>query len=254
MAKASEIAEFLDDILKTSQIPDSSYNGLQVDSNSDITSIYGGVDATLEFFKKSTNPNNALFIVHHGIYWQNSDPRTISGNYEKIKFLLEHNSSLYASHLPLDVNKDLGHNASILRFLGVKDESFEPFGLYHNIQIGYCGELEEPVPIEKVSLKLSEIAGKNLFVFPFGRKKIKKIGVVSGGGAFAGFEAIQKGIDLFITGEADHALYTLSQDFKLSVIFATHYGTETFGVKNLCKLLNQKFSINFTFIDFEPIF
>lgn len=254
MANTKEIAEFLDNILKTSQIEDSSYNGLQVDSNSVITHIYGGVDATLEFFKNPHKPNNALFIVHHGIYWKTSNPTLTGGNYEKIKFLLEHNSSLYASHLPLDLNKDFGHNASILRFLGIKDETFEPFGIYHNIPIGFLGEFEEPVPIEEISLKLHEIAGKNLYLFPNGKKDIKKVGVVSGGGAFAGYEAIQKNLDLFITGETDHSLYTLSKDYKLSVIFASHYGTEKIGIQNLCKVLNQKFNIGFTFIEFEPIF
>ena len=49
-------------------------------------------------------------------------------------------------------------------------------------------------------------------------------------------------------------LYTFASDAKLSVIFATHYATETFGVKNLGNLLSQNFNINFTFIDLEPIF
>lgn len=254
MAKAYEIAYFLDDLLKTSEIEDYSYNGLQVESKCDIENIYGGVDATMEFFNKASNPRNALYIVHHGIFWKNNDPRIINGNYLKINFLLNTNSSLYASHLPLDLNKTYGNNISLLEFLGVEKDSIAPFGLYHGISIGFRGEFKNPITIYDISKKLETIAKDKVYTFPFGKREIKTIGVVSGGGSFAGSEALKLNLDLFLTGETDHTLYTFANDSKLSVVFATHYATETFGVRNLGNLLSQKFNINFTFIDLEPIF
>lgn len=254
MAKAYEIASFLDDLLNTSEIDDYSYNGLQVESNYDIENIYGGVDSTMEFFKKASNLHNALYIVHHGIFWKNNDPRIINSNYLKINFLLNNNSSLYASHLPLDLHETYGNNISLLEFLGAEKDSIAPFGLYHGIFIGFRGKFKNPIAIENISKKLEIIAKDKVYTFPFGKREIKTIGVVSGGGSFAGTEALKLNLDLFLTGETDHTLYTFANDSKLSVIFATHYATETFGVKNLGNLLSQKFNINFTFIDLEPIF
>jgi len=254
MAKAYEIASFLDDLLKTSEIEDYSYNGLQVDSTGNVENIYGGVDATMEFFNKANFPRNSLYIVHHGIFWKNNDPRIINGNYSKINFLLSNNSSLYASHLPLDLNKTYGNNISLLEFLGVEKDSIIPFGLYHGISIGFRGEFKNQVTIENISKRLEPIAKNRVYTFPFGKQEIKTIGVVSGGGSFASSEAVKLNLDLFLTGETDHTLYTFASDAKLSVIFATHYATETFGVKNLGNLLSQNFNINFTFIDLEPIF
>lgn len=254
MAKAFQIASFLDDLLKTSEIEDSSYNGLQVDSTEDINHIYGGVDATMEFFNRAKDPQGALYIAHHGIFWKTADPCIKRGNYLKISFLLMNNSSLYASHLPLDLHKTYGNNVSLLEFLGVEKDSLKPFGLYHGVSIGFCGEFKESIPIEEISEKLEKIAKGKIHTFPFGKREIKTIGVVSGGGSFAGIEALKLNLDLFLTGETDHTLYTFASDARLSVIFATHYATETFGVKNIGNLISQNFNLDFTFINFDPIF
>jgi putative NIF3 family GTP cyclohydrolase 1 type 2 len=147
-----------------------------------------------------------------------------------------------------------GNNVSLLKFIGIKEESFRPFGLYHCNYISYSGEFKNPIEIKTIDSKLKEIALDKVYSFPFGKKFIRTVGVVSGGGSFAGAECKNKDIDLFITGETSHELYNYAKDSQLSIIFASHYATEIFGVMNLGKLINEKFGISFTFIDFKPIF
>ena len=254
MKRAIDISSYLDDILNTKNIEDYSFNGLQLESENDIENVYCGVDASLDFFKKAKEPKNSLFITHHGIFWKDNNPSIKDSLYNKIKYLLDNNSSLYASHLPLDMHSKYGNNVSLLKFIGIKEDSFKPFGIYHGNYISYSGEFENSVEIEAISSKLKEIASDKIYSFPFGKKSIKTVGVVSGGGSFAGAECKNKNIDLFITGEGSHELYNYAKDSQLSVIFATHYATEIFGVMNLGKLINNKFGISFTFIDFKPIF
>jgi len=83
---------------------------------------------------------------------------------------------------------------------------------------------------------------------PFGKEKVKKVGVVSGAAARIVNEAVEK-VDVFVTGEASHEVYHTAKEARVNVIFAGHYATETLGVKALAKLLKEKFDVEIIFID-----
>ena len=88
-------------------------------------------------------------------------------------------------------------------------------------------------------------------MLPYGKKKIRTIAVVSGGGCSTLPEAVERGFDLFITGEAAEWCESYSRDEEINVVFAGHYHTERFGVMALGNLLASKFGIEFTFVDVE---
>jgi putative NIF3 family GTP cyclohydrolase 1 type 2 len=62
---------------------------------------------------------------------------------------------------------------------------------------------------------------------------VKSVAVVSGGGVHDVDEAIEKGLDLYITGDAAHTIYHRCLESGINVIFAGHYLTEVWGVKLL---------------------
>ncbi len=75
--------------------------------------------------------------------------------------------------------------------------------------------------------------------------------VVSGGGAGEIAEAGESGIDVFVSGEPRLMAYHLAQEYRLSAIFAWHYTTEVFGVKEGAGLLMEKFSVKSEFVRLE---
>ena len=83
----------------------------------------------------------------------------------------------------------------------------------------------------------------------FGKEKIKRIAVCSGGGDHADFaEAIEKKVDLYITGDTSE-VYNMAKDAKMNVIFGGHYATETLGVNALAEIIEKKFNLETIFID-----
>ena len=83
----------------------------------------------------------------------------------------------------------------------------------------------------------------------FGPQKIKTIAVCSGGGSSRDFyEALNKKVDLYLTGEATD-IYPDVKDAKFNVIFAGHYATEIAGMKALMKVVSKKFKVKTIFID-----
>jgi dinuclear metal center YbgI/SA1388 family protein len=224
---------------------DSSLNGLQVDNDGGmIKKIAFAVDASLETFKRAAGAG--LLFVHHGLFW--GSPLRITGTHrERIKFLLEHNLALYAVHLPLDQHPVLGNNAVLAELLGIEDP--EPFGLYHGRKIGYKGKLKDALTIEAAAERISFMGRPPLGLFPFGKQENSSCAVISGGAAEEVREAIDEGLDLYVTGEASHEVYHDCQEGGINMIAGGHYTTEVWGLRRLMESAARELQIDVEFID-----
>jgi len=245
MPSSQDITRFLNKTLRTRSIRDASRNGLQVKTPKKIRKIGFAVDACLSTFQKAKKLNVDLLIVHHGIYWKGQKDNT--GVLKKrVQFLKKNKMGLYASHLPLDLHETYGNNIELARLLGLAN--IRKFGNYHGIAIGYQGRLSTSSTLRILAKKLDNKIGSKSILLAFGKKKIRTIGIVSGGGSSALSESYQKKLDCFITGEAPHQVYHEAKDRGQNVILAGHYETETVGVKALMPLLRKKFGIQTVFI------
>lgn len=208
---------------------DISLNGLQVGNReSEVHKACFAVDACMDSFEAASQAGSDVLVVHHGLFW--GHPLAITGtHYERVKFLMDHNLALYACHLPLDAHPVLGNNAQIASALGLKH--VEPFAEYHGKMIGFKGILPEPMPMEKVGEVLG--FGQESYMIEFGRKLCRTVGIVSGSAADDVSQAIDDGLDLFITGERSHQVYHLCEENHMNMLCLGHYNTETFGVRAL---------------------
>ena len=226
---------------------DKSLNGIQVDNDgAPVRKLAFGVDAAMETFEQAAAMNADMLFVHHGLFW--GAPSKITGNHrQRIKFLLDHNICLYAVHLPLDQHPRFGNNAIITQLLGL--ENIEPFGDYHGRKIGYKGTFPEPVTIDEAVKKISFLGRPPLGVFPFGKKDCTSASVVSGGAVGSARDAIEEGVDLFVTGESSHQIYHECLEGKLSMIAGGHYSTETWGVQAVMRYCIAELGIEAEFVD-----
>lgn len=242
-----QLVKYLDELLNVAQIKDSSLNGLQVDSSkTDIQKIAVAVDTSLAGIEKASAANTDMLIVHHGLFW--GQPAPISGNlYYRIKKLLDSDMALYASHLPLDLHAELGNNAQIQNILNWP--IVEDFGDYHGILIGKEVKLDSAKSMDEIVREFELRLQCKATVWPFGKSSVQKIGYVSGGAVSLLPEAIDKDLDLFITGEPKHDLYWTAKEAGINVIFGGHYATETLGVKALAQKLENEFEVEAFFID-----
>ncbi|MFP4423780.1 MAG: Nif3-like dinuclear metal center hexameric protein [Candidatus Woesearchaeota archaeon] len=241
MITTIKLSRFLNSYMDM-KVEDYSRNGLQVHGTKHITKIGFCVDACLESFRLARKAGCDCIIAHHGIYWKGA--KDLTGLVKRReKYLSEHKMSLYGIHLPLDLHHEVGNNIEIARFLGLS--GIEDFGRHHGFSIGYSGIFNSDLKslVDKIR-KISKPV-----VLDFGRKRVKRVGIVSGGGSRTIHEAYLEGIDCVITGEAPHQVYHEAKEYKLNVILAGHYETEVFGVKALGKVIKEKFNIPCQFID-----
>jgi dinuclear metal center YbgI/SA1388 family protein len=226
---------------------DSSMNGIQVDNDgTEIKKIVFAVDACLESFKRCAAAEGGMLFVHHGLFW--GLPLALKGAHrERIKFLLDHNIALYAVHLPLDHHPCLGNNAALAELLGI--ENPEPFGLYHGKKIGYKGKLKKPLTIDEAVKAVSYMGRPPLGVYPFGKKLNESCAVISGGAAHEAIQAMDEGVDLYVTGETGHTIYHPVLEGRLNMVSGGHYSTEIWGVRKVMEECASVLTINTEFID-----
>jgi dinuclear metal center YbgI/SA1388 family protein len=244
------LVAFLDKELSIASIDDFSRNGLQVQGAATISRVGLAVDASLETYKAAVAKGCQMVIVHHGMIWGGLAYVT-KATYRQLRFLFDHNISLYAAHLPLDLHAKLGNNAEIARMIGVR--AVKPFGSYKGTMIGFEGTLSHPISLAALSEKCERLLGGTNVVLPFGVTRVRRVAVVSGSASDIIDEAIARGVDCYITGEPKHTHHHLAKEAGLNVIYCGHYHSEKPGVMAVGKLVEKKIGIPCEFLDIPTI-
>lgn len=247
MVNRDEITRYLDIFFDISGTEDSSCNGLQIEGAEDIYKIGFAVDFCLESAKKALETGCQMLICHHGMIWRN--PLPITGSTKKrVKLMLDNEISLVGIHLPLDMHPKLGNNAGIAALLPnfIAEGGFDR---YKGKYVGIMGRLAAPEPVSIIKEIIDGALGSKSLLMGNPDKKIRTVGIISGGGASARDEAESLGLDLFITGEPSHACWHLSNEGKTVMLCAGHYNTETVGIKLLQSHIAEKYDIKTEFFD-----
>jgi dinuclear metal center YbgI/SA1388 family protein len=237
----------LNEILRVRAIKDSSMNGLQVRSRKTgaIRKVGFAVDGCISTFEKARSLGVDLLVVHHGIKWRPQKDRDLE--HKRAAYLKKCNLALYAAHLPLDLHGEYGNNMQLSRLLELK--AIRRFGRYHGIKIGYAGSFPKPTSLNAVAAKISRQVNTACRVLQFGEKRIRSIGIVSGGGGSILTDAVKEQLDCFLLGEIDLATYNAAKEYNMNLIVAGHYATETVGVMSLMPLLHETFSVETVFVE-----
>lgn len=242
----NKIVDYINKYLKNDEFKDFSKNGLQVEGTNNINKILFSVSISLDVIKEAIKNHCEMIIVHHGLFW--GKERVITGTFkEKIKMLLENDINLCAWHLPLDAHPEIGNNAIISNFFIFNKKT--PFGKYEGKEIGFEIELKKPLNIKKVVDLLKTKLNTNPLILNFGPEEVKRLAIVSGGAQKLFEEAIERKLDLFITGEVSEFCFEMARENNINFIAAGHYATEKTGIIALQKFIQKKFKINTLFYD-----
>ena len=241
------IVSFLDQLLEAGSIPDACPQGLQIEGKADVRKVVVGVTASAELFRRAIEAGADLILCHHGMMWD-FDPRVVKGGLKRrLKLLLEHDVTLLCYHLVLDAHDLHGNNALIAGELELVD--VEPFGEYRGTLIGRCGRFRSPLPMAEFEARLRTVFGGEPLVFPFGPDPVSSVGIISGGAVNDFEQAIEAGLDAYVTGEAKEHVQERAREECVTYVAAGHYRTETFGVRSLGRLLESELGVEATFID-----
>lgn len=230
---------------------DVSKNGIQIQNSEpdskQIKKIAFAVDACEATVTKAAELGADMLFVHHGLFWGGCEP-LVNHVYKRVAPFIKNDIALYACHIPLDANDPYGNNFGLANRIGLKNQ--ERFGVWRGMVSGVKGELQAAVSFEKLVQLAMNPGEKPLCQLPFGKKEIKTVGIISGGGASDVYQAIELGLDAYITGEMEHSLYHYIRESGINVIAMGHYQSETIGVQLVAEKVKKELGLETVFIDF----
>ena len=241
------IIDHLDSLLDPAGFDDYGPNGLQVPGAPEVTKVVTGVSAQLELFERAAEADAQLVVCHHGLFWDFHTRAITPAMKGRLKVLLDHDVSLAAYHLPLDAHPEVGNNALICEALGL--ERAEPFGAARGAPVGWVGRSKEGMAFAELHERCRTVFGQEPLVWDAGPDLVHSVGVVSGAASSSLADAIAQGFDAFLTGEpAEHTMAD-AREAGVHFLACGHYATETFGVRRLGELLEERFAIVHEFVD-----
>jgi dinuclear metal center YbgI/SA1388 family protein len=252
MPNARKIADRLDALLRTADIPDytTALNGLQLASRGEVRRVATAVDFSSHIVRETVRTGAQMLLVHHGMFWGGLQPLT-GLNYERLAALIASDTAVYSSHLPLDVHPDLGNNALLARRCGLRPTS--GFARYKTIDVGLSGESDvTTTSLVEHARQIARESGGDVVVTPFAPdRRTRRWAICTGAGADSETirEAVERGIDTMIVGEGPHHTAVQARDLGIVVMYAGHYATETLGIRALGERVAQEFGVEAQFLD-----
>lgn len=251
MAQRDELLAFMDSYLEIERFKDYAPIGLQIEGKAEVHKIATGVSASMELFEKSAEWRADMILVHHGMFWRNSDPVLRGHLKARVKFLLDHEITLAGYHLPLDAHAEIGNNALFAKAMGMTD--LEPFGEHNGLFVGWRGTLEA-IRIADFAARAEgfyDCAPKAIFA---GKETITSAAIVSGGAWTDILPAARAGADCLVTGTADEPVWYLAHEEKINFLAFGHHATEKAGIRRLGEVLCERFGVEARFVDTENPF
>jgi len=244
--RRDELTSYLDEYLEVGAFSDYCPNGLQVEGRPEVQKVALGVTASVACIQGALELGADALIVHHGIIWKGVNPTYRGGYRERVRLLLANDLNLYGFHLPLDAHPEVGNNVSLARKLDLTD--CEPFGEYNGRDIGMvarAGGISLEQLVERVRAKL----GREPIAVDGGPERIERVGIITGGAQREFQQAIELGLDAYITGEASELNCHQAREEGVHFIAAGHHATETGGVQSLGAHLVERFGLEARFVD-----
>jgi len=154
--------------------------------------------------------------------------------------LREHGISHCFFHLPLD-DAEFGTNASLASRLGLVgiEKSMLDNDMFY---CGRIGELELAISLDDLKARMESICDEPVRAWRNNDRPVKRVCLVCGGGMMTKDvkEAVDRGCDVYITGEK--MLYTVeyAQFAGINLIIGSHTFTELPGVEGLAQALKAR--------------
>ncbi|MFA7241754.1 MAG: Nif3-like dinuclear metal center hexameric protein [Sulfuricellaceae bacterium] len=240
----SELEKYIGLTLETERYRDYCPNGLQVEGRGEVNMLASGVTASLDFLKAAVNAGADALLVHHGYFWKHEDARIVGVKRARLAWLLRHNISLLAYHLPLDAHPRYGNNAQLAGKLGAEID-----GWFGEQNLAAHGRLHEPASLAAWVEKIGVSLERQPLAIGDAARPIRRVAWCSGGGQGYFEEAVRLGVDAFLTGEISEQNVHLARETGVAFIAAGHHATERYGVQALGEHLAEQFGITHRFIE-----
>lgn len=208
------------------------------------------LDMDFETMEYAVKNNIDLIITHHPLLFstlKSIDFNTYEG--KMIQTLIKNNISLYSMHTNFD-SAELGVNQKLAEKLNIKD-----YGVLHvlnsdNSGYGGIGYIE-PKNIVEYAKEIKKLLNTEYVKLYCNNRDriISKVSFCGGSGSDFIIDAINKGADVYITGDIKYHQAQMALQNNLCIIDAGHYNTEFYSLENIKCLLDKNQDLNVLLID-----
>lgn len=242
----NELRDYIASLLETGRFRDYCPNGVQVEGRAEVRKIASGVTASQRLLQAATAWGADAVLVHHGYFWRGEDAALTGIKRRRVAHLLQHDVSLLAYHLPLDAHAELGNNAQLARRLGFVEQ-----GRFGEQDIACFGELEQAQRLEQLTQRITSTLERAPQVIGAMDKTIRRIAWCTGAAQSYFMQAVELGVDAFLTGEISEQNVHVAEETGVAFIAAGHHATERYGVQALGAHLASRFALEHCFFDME---
>jgi len=242
--RLNELRDYIGSELAVSRFRDYCPNGVQVEGRGEVRRLATVVTASQAVLEAATAWGADAILAHHGYFWRNEDAAIAGIKKRRVAHLLKHDVSLLAYHLPLDAHPEFGNNVQLGRQLGFAEQ-----GRFGEQDIAMHGTLAQPQTLQQLVKHVHEILRRAPLVIGHANPNITRIAWCSGGGQGYFEQAVQLGVDAFLTGEISEQNVHVAQETGVAFIAAGHHATERYGVQALGEHLAASFGLEHRFFD-----
>lgn len=216
----------------------------------EVKSIVLTMDISINSIHYAIKNNANLIISHHPMFFEKIQKiEKDDGIYKKLKLLFENNINVISIHTPLDLHIN-GVSKALSEICMLKDERFLVENNYDS-GYGYFGKIKK----SSLGEYLSELSNFDFFktMIYYGNEEdiIEKVGVIGGSGAFSIKNAIDRNLDLLITGDLKYHDVQYALENGLNLIDLGHYESEILGLNKLLDFLKNKYDLNILVYNFN---
>lgn len=240
------LVDYTRQLLQVERYSDYCPNGLQLEGTANVNKIVSGVTASMALLEAAKKAGADAVLVHHGYFWKNEDATIVGLKRNRIQFLLENNLSLLAYHLPLDAHPELGNNAQLAQKLGIEVQ-----GWAGNQGLVGVGALPQAQTLKDFSQQIQAKLQRSPLVIGDENKQVRRVAWCTGGAQGYMQDAIDLGVDVFISGEVSEQTYHLACESGVAYIAAGHHATERYGVQALGEHLAAQFGIVHEYVEID---
>lgn len=219
--------------------------------------IMTALDATDAVIEQAIEQKIDMLLTHHPMIFSGMK-RITKDDFigRRIIKLIQHDISYYAMHTNCDVCM---MNDEAAKKIGISKEEVLEEVCKNTITgeaagIGMVGRLNKPTTVAQLAEKVKTVFGiSHVRVSGDLQKEVQRVAISTGAGKSIAKYALDKGAEVFISGDMDHHTVIDMLDQNMQVIDAGHYGTEHFMAEYMCTYLKREFGDKIEVVQAEEI-
>ncbi len=244
MTTVKDIYNFIDKIapFRTQDSWDNS--GLLVGrGEAGVTKVLLSLDATVDAIDQAHDDCCELIITHHPVIFHGL--MSLDDSLPAAR-LLKYDIACISTHTNLD-SAEYSISDMMVDTLGLKnshqliDVNRRDTVTGRAVGYGATAECEEELTPYELARLCKERFNCVAIKYVAGKRKIRRVGMVSGAGSECLYQAHKMGLDAFVTAEVKHHEFLDAQRLGLTLIDAGHHETEAIAMPYLKKLLEERF-------------